>query len=214
MLQVERSERSRTVILDAALELFSHRGYGATSMRDIAGRAGVSTGSVYHHFQDKEAVFLALLEQFKAITEQPDFPVNVVLTRGDFLNDFTLLAEAAREVLTRWRSHLALFYVDAVEFDGRHIQRFYADLARRFEAFAEARRETLALDARLRDDVPPAAALLFATRAFIYYFSVECLFGVEQQMGMPTPEATRLMADILRRGMMRPAGAVDPPGGA
>lgn len=204
MLQVERSERSRTAILEAALELFSHRGYGATSMRDIASRAGVSTGSVYHHFQDKEALFLALLEQFKAVTERADFPINVVLARGDFLHDFTPLAEAAREVLARWKPHLALFYVDAVEFDGRHIQRFYADLARRFQAFTDEQRAALGLDDHFRDDVPPAAALIFATRAFIYYFSVESLFGVEQQMGMPSPEATRLIADILRRGMLRP----------
>lgn len=204
MLQVERSERSRTAILEAALDLFSHRGYGATSMRDIASRAGVSTGSVYHHFQDKEALFLALIEQFTAITERPDFPINVVLARGDFLHDFTLLAEAAREVLSRWKPHLALFYVDAVEFDGRHIQRFYADLARRFQTFAEQQRVPLALEAHFRDDVPPGAALIFATRVFIYYFSVELLFGVDQQMGLPTPEATRLIADILRRGMLRP----------
>ena len=71
MLQEERLERSRTAILDAALELFSHRGYGATSMRDIAGKAGVSTGSVYHHFKDKESIFQALLEQFQAITQRP-----------------------------------------------------------------------------------------------------------------------------------------------
>ncbi len=205
MLQIERSERSRTAILDAALELFSHRGYGATSMRDIAGTAGVSTGSVYHHFADKEAIFLALLEQFKAVTERPDFPINVVLERGAFIHDFTALGEAAREVLARWRPYLALFYVDAVEFDGRHIQRFYGDLAQRFEQFAETHRTTLALDSHFRDDVPPGAALVLATRVFIYYFSVESLFGVEQQMGLPTPDAVRLIAGILRRGMMRGA---------
>lgn len=204
MLQIERSERSRSAILDAALELFSHRGYGATSMRDIAGKAGVSTGSVYHHFQDKEAIFQALLEQFQAITKRPDFPINVVLERGDFLDDFAALAEAAQEVLTRWRPYLALYYVDAVEFDGRHIQRFYADLATRFETFADTHRASLRLDSRFCDDVPFAPALLFATRAFIYYFSVESIFGVEQQMGRPTPEAIALISGIMRRGMLKP----------
>jgi AcrR family transcriptional regulator len=203
VLQIERSERSRSAILEAALELFSHRGYGATSMRDIAGKSGVSTGSVYHHFADKEAIFLALLEQFKAVTERPDFPINVVLERGDFIHDLTALGEAAREVLARWRPYLALFYVDAVEFDGRHIQRFYGDLAQRFEQFAETHRTSLALDSHFRDDVPAGAALVLATRVFIYYFSVESLFGVEQQMGLPTPDAVRLIAGILRRGMMR-----------
>ncbi len=204
MLQVERSERSRTAILDAALELFSHRGYGATSIRDIAGAAGVSTGSVYHHFEDKEAIFLALLEQFQAITNQPDFPINVVLEQGRFLDDFGALAEAAQTVLTRWRRHVALFYVDAVEFDGRHIQRYYADLAARFEQFAETHRARLGLDERFRDDVPLGPAMLFATRVFIYYFSVESIFGVEQQMGRPTPEAIALISGIMRRGMLRP----------
>ena len=204
MLQEERSERSRASILDVALEMFSHRGYGATSMRDIAGKAGVSTGSVYHHFKDKEAIFLALLEQFQAITQRSDFPINIVLEQGEFFNDFGLLAEAAREVLERWRAHLALFYVDAVEFDGRHIQRFYAELAKRFERFADTHRERLHLGERMREGVPPAAALLFATRVFIYYFSVETLFGVDRQLGSPSPVATRMIADILQNGMLRP----------
>jgi AcrR family transcriptional regulator len=204
MLQEERSERSRTAILEAALELFSHRGYGATSMRDIAGKAGVSTGSVYHHFKDKESIFQALLEQFQAISHRHDFPINVVLEEGAFFDDFTVLAAAAREVLVRWRTHVALFYVDAVEFDGRHIQRFYADLAHRFERFAELHREKLQLDTRMRDGVPAATALLFAVRVFIYYFSVELIFGVDKQLGHATPAATRIISDILQRGMLRP----------
>jgi AcrR family transcriptional regulator len=204
VLQEERSERSRSAILDAALELFSHRGYGATSMRDIAGTAGVSTGSVYHHFKDKESIFQALLEQFQQITQQPDFPINVALDEGIFINDFTVLADAAREVLVTWRKHVTLFYVDAVEFDGRHIQRFYGDLAARFERMAEANRERLQLDARIRDGVPASLAMLFAVRVFIYYFSVEQIFGVEKQFGPSTPAAMRIVADILQHGMLRP----------
>jgi AcrR family transcriptional regulator len=200
MLQEERSERSRTAILDAALDLFSHHGYGATSMRDIAGQAGVSTGSVYHHFKDKESIFQALLERFRAITQRPDFPINVALADGAFLDDFTVLADAAREVLVKWQSHVALFYVDAVEFDGRHIQRFYAELAERFEQFAELNRERLRLDERLRE------ALLVAVRVFIYYFSVELIFGVDKQFGPSTPAAMRIVADILQHGMLRPDG--------
>lgn len=211
MLQGERSERSRTAILDAALELFSHRGYGATSMRDIAGKAGVSTGSVYHHFADKEAIFKALLEQFQAITQRADFPINVALERSAAFGDFEALADAARQVLDHWRPHIALFYVDAVEFDGRHIQRFYADLAARFEQFATTNRDRLHLDESLHDDVPAAAAMLLATRIFIYYFSVEAIFGVERQLGLASPEATRLIAGVLRRGMMRRPDALPPP---
>jgi AcrR family transcriptional regulator len=204
MLQEERSERSRTAILDAALDLFSHRGYGATSMRDIAGKAGVSTGSVYHHFKDKESIFQALLERFQAITQQPDFPINVALDDGAFLDDFTVMADAAREVLEKWRSHVALFYVDAVEFDGRHIQRFYGELAARFDRFVELNRDRLRLDERIRDGVPAGVALLVTVRVFIYYFSVERIFGVDRQLGPPTPAATRIIADILQHGMLRP----------
>lgn len=203
MLQVERSERSRAAILDAALELYSHRGYGATSMRDIAAKAGVSTGSVYHHFQDKEAIFQALLEQFQVITTQPDFPINVALSRGDAITNLDGLANASQEVLVHWRRHLALFYVDAVEFDGKHIQRFYADLAGRFRQFVDANRERLGLDRHMRDDIDQAAALLLATRVFIYYFTMEALFGVERPLGLPTAEATRLMSNILKHGMLR-----------
>jgi AcrR family transcriptional regulator len=45
MLQEERSERSRSQILESALKLFSHRGYGATSVNDIAEEAGCRRGT-------------------------------------------------------------------------------------------------------------------------------------------------------------------------
>jgi len=60
----------------AALALFSHQGYRATSMREISEKAGVSTGNVYHHFKDKETIFLELLDVYWRAIEDPDFPIN------------------------------------------------------------------------------------------------------------------------------------------
>jgi AcrR family transcriptional regulator len=51
----------RGEILDAALQVFAEKGYAAGSMRDIAGRVGVSEPALYRHFPGKEALFLALV---------------------------------------------------------------------------------------------------------------------------------------------------------
>jgi AcrR family transcriptional regulator len=48
------SDQRRREILDAALEGFATRGFGAITMADIRERAGASTGSIYHHFKSKE----------------------------------------------------------------------------------------------------------------------------------------------------------------
>ena len=46
--------------MEAALNLFAGRGYFNTSVPDLVRASGVSTGSIYHHFGDKEGVALAL----------------------------------------------------------------------------------------------------------------------------------------------------------
>jgi AcrR family transcriptional regulator len=51
---VRRTEQRRQEILDAALECFSSKGFGASTMAEIRARAGASTGSIYHHFKSKE----------------------------------------------------------------------------------------------------------------------------------------------------------------
>lgn len=52
----------REKVLASALKLFTEKGYFATSMRDITRKSEVSTGSVYHHFKDKEGVADALYQ--------------------------------------------------------------------------------------------------------------------------------------------------------
>src|SRR5437763_15221984 len=103
MNQLERSERSRAQILDTALKLFSHRGYGATSVRDIAEEAGVSKGNVYHHFPDKETIFRALLDQYFEVMSTPDFPFNQALARGIFPDNIVNLGRSARVTVCEYR---------------------------------------------------------------------------------------------------------------
>jgi AcrR family transcriptional regulator len=202
MQQEERSERSRTALLEAALPLFSSQGYRATSVRDIADRAGTSTGSVYHHFRDKEAIFQTLLDHFWTATASPDFPLMRVFEEGAFPDNLPAIGEAAQEMVSTWRPYIALIYVDVVEFEGRHIHRFYSDMAERYEQFL-TRRPDLDIPGRVRDGVPPVVAMMLTTRIFMYYSVVERLFGVPNHYGMSSADATRVIGDILTGGILR-----------
>ncbi len=57
MAQVSREE-----IINAAVVLFSQNGYHATSMQDVAHAVAIKKPSLYHHFESKEAILVAILE--------------------------------------------------------------------------------------------------------------------------------------------------------
>ncbi|MGD9924976.1 MAG: TetR/AcrR family transcriptional regulator [Pseudorhodoplanes sp.] len=58
-----KSERSRRRILNAAAHLFRRKGYADTSLRDIAHRANMISGSIYYHFDSKEDILDAVLQE-------------------------------------------------------------------------------------------------------------------------------------------------------
>src|SRR4051812_5810521 len=57
-------ERRREEILRAASTLFSQKGYHATSVADVIAGAGISRGTFYLYFDNKDSLFLDLMEQF------------------------------------------------------------------------------------------------------------------------------------------------------
>lgn len=61
--QQSRSAKTQNALLDAAEVLFAEKGGDATSVADIAAKAGCSVGAVYHHFRDKTALSYALYER-------------------------------------------------------------------------------------------------------------------------------------------------------
>ena len=52
--------------MDAARGLFAERGYHGVAAEEIVGRAGVTRGAMYHHFEDKRGLFRAVVEEIEA----------------------------------------------------------------------------------------------------------------------------------------------------
>jgi AcrR family transcriptional regulator len=58
----EVPDATRERIVAAAVDLFAARGYGEVAVSDVAAQAGTAKGSVYRHFESKEALFAAAVE--------------------------------------------------------------------------------------------------------------------------------------------------------
>ena len=65
---VEVSVRQR--LMDSAVLLFTNRGYAATSVREIVEMAGVTKPALYYHFDSKEGIYLAILDDLVRIADE------------------------------------------------------------------------------------------------------------------------------------------------
>jgi AcrR family transcriptional regulator len=63
---VERGHATRAHLVEVATRLFTAHGYDGTSIAMVLAEAGVSRGSLYHHFDGKDAWFMGVLEEVAA----------------------------------------------------------------------------------------------------------------------------------------------------
>ena len=60
---------TRQQILQRAITLFAGAGYAGVSVRDVAAQVGISAAALFHHFPDKQALYLAAMEHAFARNE-------------------------------------------------------------------------------------------------------------------------------------------------
>ncbi len=96
---VERGRVTRAHLVDVATRLFAAQGYEATSIDAVLAEAGVSRGSLYHHFPGKDALFWAVLEGIAArvgeqlLSAERDAPDPIAALRVGYLGWIRLAAD-------------------------------------------------------------------------------------------------------------------------
>ena len=103
-------EERQSQIMEAAMKVITRKGFSNTRMDDIVNEAGISKGAIYHHYEGKKEIFLALIGHWETQTF-PDFYSRNGKERSaaDTLKDF------ASEVIRVFKSRSHVFQAE-VEF--------------------------------------------------------------------------------------------------
>ncbi|MBX6342574.1 MAG: TetR/AcrR family transcriptional regulator [Thermomicrobiaceae bacterium] len=135
MGEQNRSQVRRERILDAALQVFTRRGYRDASMDEIASASETSKGGVYFHFPNKQAIFVALLDRLAALLMTR--AEAAIAAEPDPLRQIDAALIVVLDTFASHRSLARLFLVDALgagrEFNAKlmEIHRAFADLIAR-----------------------------------------------------------------------------------
>jgi AcrR family transcriptional regulator len=167
----DETNLTRTAIVQAAHDLFLGQGFHGTSMRQIANQAGIALGSIYNHFDSKEAIFQAV---FLAYHPYNDVLPAIADARGQTAEAW--VREAAEEMLAaldRRPDFLNLLFIELVEFKSQHTIELFAEIMPEAMAIVDRFMQT---QGALRP-IPPAMLLRTFLGLFFSYYITEQILG-------------------------------------
>ena len=179
-------EARRAQILEACRRAFARHGYEGATVKVLEAETGLSRGAIFHHFRDKEALFLALAEDDAARTAERVAEAGLVQVMRDLAGLDAGWLGVQLEVRRRLRTDPG----------------FAARWAERQEAVARATEERLTRQRAagvVRDDVP--VALLADFLRLVLDGLVSALAA-----GMP-PEHLPGVLDLVEDAVRRPASS-------
>ena len=193
-----KGETTRLAIEDAAVNLFMEHGYHATSMRQIAERAGLALGGIYNHFSSKEEIFEGIIvdkHPYKKI-----LPL-ILEAQGDTAEDF--LKNAMRIVLTelgREPYYIKLMMIEFVEFNGEHGAAMLREVAPRvlpvFEQIVKVRKNLRVTN--------PAMLMRSFFGMVVSYFITEMVVSNSVISNLLPKNSMDVYVDIFLHGIVKP----------
>ncbi len=127
-------EKRQAELLEAAIAVFAERGYQATTMDEIAERAGVSKGMLYIYFKNKEALFSAVFRWFGQMTGV--MMQEAISGIDDEETQLLRIADVWTEVATQYRDYVPLFLDFWAAASVRGMRSDYADeLAQMYDEY-------------------------------------------------------------------------------
>lgn len=191
----ERGRRTREALVAAGRTVFEQRGYADTRMGDIADAAGVAHGTVYTYFEDKPAIFRAVVDDLVGQLER-EWRVG-----AESADPVVRIERANRSFLASFASHVRL--LDVVE-QAAVVDSYYAELLESFRqryverAVAGIRR--MQSDGLVSSDIDPYVAGS-ALCAMVEGFGRQWMRRGEQH---DPDHVTRLLTELWARALGLP----------
>ena len=108
----ENPKNTKDRILDAAMSIFSRKGYYDTHLDEIAVESESSKGSIYFHFPNKEKLFISLVDQFADVIERNVTSAIEAEPKG--MRRVQVAIEAVLETFGKYRRPAKILLVQAV----------------------------------------------------------------------------------------------------
>lgn len=202
----EASSAGEKAILDAAVRLFSEYGFAGVSMRAVAREAGVSKSNIYHHFESKEALYLAIMqasaESFGEMVEK------LAGSGGDFDQRLRRFARAHLahlfENATTLRLLLRELFFGEPEWHQVMAEQVVGPIVERLiHIFENGKNAGL-----LRPGVDPGLCAMLILGIDLFYFQTDEIRQHQplSKYARPPAQFSDEMMDIILRGMMIPEG--------
>ncbi|GIW46944.1 MAG: TetR family transcriptional regulator [Deltaproteobacteria bacterium] len=192
---------ARDKILEAAIELFSEKGFSGTTTKEIAERAGVNEALIFRYFSTKKELYGAIIE--KKIEEDPGIEAPIKLyrdTRDDWLI-FKSIALKMFECVEKDQTFLRLLYFSALE--GHELSDMF------FDTYVEYVNMLLSeyIEERISEKAFKKVNPFLAARAFIgmvaNYIVVQELFGERRKRNPRKEEVVETFVEIFLNGIKR-----------
>jgi len=195
--RVSAPER-RQLIIQAALTLFSQKGFRGTTTREIAREAGVSEATIFKHFATKETLYSAIIDA-KARAEEVLAAASQAAAARDDAGVLTAVATTILSRVEKDPAFMRLLLYSALE--GHALsEMFFSNQVRRTHLFLADY-----IASRIQEGAFRSVDPLLAARGFIgtviHYLLIHELFGVPRPAHIGSGEVIALYADIFLKGL-------------
>ena len=189
-------------ILTAAEPLFAEHGYEGTSLNAIAKKAGVSKANIFHHFENKESLYLQVLKQ--ASSEMSALIDKLENTGGSAEEQIRQYTQQHLEGLFT-KSHITqLILREMQNTESRHNVRMAQDvLGENFSRFVALLKNSQA-SGSIRNDIPAAIIAMSLVAGNVFYFQVNELLEQfpDLSSARKSQDYSAMLADITLNGIL------------
>lgn len=173
----QRSEQMVKTILEAALDVVARQGMDGTTTRHIAERAGISVGTLYHYFNDKNDVYAALQK---------------TLTDGLVLRIRGLIPELVRKDIGTVIREILTMFLDELERDGGKQLAFMRNIMQRGFGREMGRIEQVMMELSLVYTAQhPELARMKDLNRVTYILFNSVTFNLIRHLDSPAPHVSR-----------------------